>query len=92
MKNDAASPTSPTSYPQLINTTAHLTELLAVYCAIRHFQHFLEARVLTDHKPLTHSFNSKPDRHSPRQVRQLDFISQFTTDIHHCLVWKLMYN
>ena len=33
--------------------------------------------------PLTHSFNSKPDRHSPRQVRQLDFISQFTTDIRH---------
>ena len=61
-------------------------ELLAVYCAIRHFRHFLEARefhVLTDHKPLTHSFNSKPDRHSPRQVRQLDFISQFTTDIRH---------
>jgi len=22
-------------------------------------------------------------RHSPRQIRQLDFISQFTTDIHH---------
>ena len=61
-------------------------ELLAVYCAIRHFQHFLEARefhVLTDHKPLTHNFNSKPDRHSPQQVRQLDFISQFTIDIRH---------
>jgi len=61
-------------------------ELLAVYCAIRHFRHFLEARqfyVLTDHKPLTHSLSSKPDRHSPRQVRQLDFISQFTNDIRH---------
>lgn len=61
-------------------------ELLAVYCAIRHFRHFLEAReffILTDHKPLTHSLNSKPDRHSPRQVRQLDFISQFTMDIRH---------
>ena len=61
-------------------------ELLAVYCAIRHFRHFLEGRefcVLTDHKPLTHSLNSKPDRNSPRQVRQLDFISQLTTDIHH---------
>ena len=61
-------------------------ELLAVYSAIRHFRHFLEARefyVLTDHKPLTHSLNSKPDRHSPRQVRHLDFISQFTTDIRH---------
>ena len=61
-------------------------ELLAVYCAIRHFRHFLEARefhVITDHKPLTHSFNSKPDCHSPQQVRQLDFISQCTTDICH---------
>ena len=39
--------------------------------------------MLTDHKPLTHSLNSKPDRHSPHQVHQLDFISQFTTDICH---------
>ena len=34
-------------------------ELLAVYCAIRHFRHFLEARefhILTDHKPLTSDF------------------------------------
>ena len=61
-------------------------ELLAVYCANSHFRHFLEAHefhVLTDHKPLTHSLNSKPDRHSSRQVCQLDFISQFTTDICH---------
>ena len=61
-------------------------ELLAVYCAIHHFRHYLEARefhVLTDHKPLTHSLKCKPDRHSPRQVRHLDFISQFTTDIRH---------
>ena len=61
-------------------------ELLAVYCAIRYFRHFLEAcefHVLTDHKPLTHSLHSKPDKHSPRQVRHLDFISQFTSDIHH---------
>ena len=39
-------------------------ELLAVYCAICHFRHYLEARefhVLTDHKPLTHSLKSKPD-------------------------------
>ena len=61
-------------------------ELLALYCAIRHFRHFLKARefhVLTDHKPLTHSLKSKPDRHSPHQVRHLDFISQFTSDIRH---------
>ena len=61
-------------------------ELLAVYCAIHHFRHFLETRefyVLTDHKPLTHSLKSKPDKHSPCQVRHLDFISQFTSDIRH---------
>ena len=61
-------------------------ELLAVYCAIRHFRHFLEARqfhILTDHKPLTHSLHSKSDKHSPRQVRHLEFISQFTSDIRH---------
>jgi len=57
-----------------------------VYCAIQHFRHFLEGHeyyVLTDHKLLTHSLNLKPDHHSPRQVRQLDFISQFTKDIRH---------
>ncbi len=53
-------------------------ELLAVYLAIRHFRHFLKGRcfhVLTDHKPLRHALHTRPDRHSPRQARQLDFIS-----------------
>ena len=61
-------------------------ELLAVYLAIRHFRHFLEGRqfhVLTDHKPLTFALQARPDRHSPRQARQLDFISQFTSTIRH---------
>lgn len=59
-------------------------ELLAVYYAIRHFRHLLEGRqftVLTDHKPLTHALNHSSDRHSPREIRQLDYISQFTSDI-----------
>ena len=41
-------------------------ELLAVYSAIHHFRHFLEARefyALTDHKALTHCLKSKPDCH-----------------------------
>ena len=61
-------------------------ELLAVYLAIRHFRHFLEGRqfhVLTDHKPLTFALQTRSDRHSPRQARQLDFISQFTSTIRH---------
>ena len=58
-------------------------ELLAIYLAIRHFRYFLEGRhfhVLTNHKPLIYALSS---RHSPRHVRHLDFISQFTTDLHH---------
>ena len=61
-------------------------ELLAVYLAIRHFRHFLEGRcfhVLTDHKPLTHALHTRPDHHFPRQARQLDYISQFTSNIRH---------
>ena len=61
-------------------------ELLAIFLAIKHFRHFLEGRhfhILTDHKPLTYALNSRPDRHSPRQARQLDFIAQFTSVIRH---------
>ena len=61
-------------------------ELLAVYLAIKHFHHFLEGRtfhVLTDHKPLTYALHSHSNRHSPRQARQLDYISQFTFTIRH---------
>ena len=61
-------------------------ELLAIYLAIKHFQHYVEEQnsyVLTDHKPLTYSLFCNPYRYSPRQVRHLDFISQFTSDIRH---------
>ena len=61
-------------------------ELLAVYLAIKHFRHFLEGRLfhlLTDHKPLTFALNTSSDRHSPRQARQLDYISQFTSTIRY---------
>ncbi len=56
-------------------------ELLAVYLSIKHFRHFVEGRefhVLTDHKPLTFSLNTRADKHSPRQARHLSYISQFT--------------
>ncbi|KAA3675571.1 uncharacterized protein DEA37_0000796 [Paragonimus westermani] len=61
-------------------------ELLAIYLAIRYFRHLLEGRhfvVQTDHKPLSFTFHAKPDRYSPREIRNLDYISQFTTDIRH---------
>ena len=61
-------------------------ELLAVYLSIKHFRHFVEGRdfhIRTDQKPLTFAMGTRPDRQSPRQSRQLDFISQFTSDIRY---------
>jgi cleavage and polyadenylation specificity factor subunit 1 len=65
---------------------AYDRELLAVYEAVKHFRHMLEARhftILTDLKPLTYAFQQKRDKCSPRQFNHLDFIAQFTTDIRH---------
>ncbi|CAH8665383.1 unnamed protein product [Schistosoma margrebowiei] len=59
-------------------------ELLAMYLAVKHFSFLLQGRdfiIMTDHKPLCHSFGTSYDKHSPREARQLDYISQFTTDI-----------
>ena len=39
--------------------------------------------VYTDHKPLTYAFNARIDKYSPREIRHLDYISQFTTDFRH---------
>ena len=61
-------------------------ELLAMYLAVKHFQHSLEGRqfvIYTDHRPLTFALRSKPDKYSPRETRHLDFVSQFTNDIRH---------
>ena len=61
-------------------------ELLAVYLALKHFRYFLEGRefhVLTDHKPLIYALSTRADRYSPRQIRHLDFIAQFTSDLRH---------
>lgn len=61
-------------------------ELLAAYSAIRYFRHLLEGRpfiLFTDHKPLTYALSQRPDKASPRQLRHLDFIAQFTSDIRH---------
>ena len=61
-------------------------ELLAIYLAFKHFRHVLEGRrffMLTAHKPLIYHLLTALERHSPRQIRQLDFISQFMSDIRH---------
>lgn len=62
-------------------------ELLAIYMAIRHFQEYCEGQELiiyTDHKPLTYtSQSSSKEKISPRRLRQLDYIAQFTSEIRH---------
>jgi cleavage and polyadenylation specificity factor subunit 1 len=61
-------------------------ELPALYEAVKHFRHMLEARhfiIFTDHKPITFAYLQKRDKCSPRQFNHLDFIAQFTTDTRH---------
>lgn len=61
-------------------------ELLAIYSSIKKFKHMLEGRkftIFTDQKPLIFAFKQKSEKCSPRQLRHLDFISQFSTDIQH---------
>lgn len=65
---------------------AYSRELLAIYKSIKHFEDKIEGRictVYTDHKPITHAFDQKPERATPQHLRQLHYISQFTTDIRH---------
>jgi cleavage and polyadenylation specificity factor subunit 1 len=66
--------------------SAYDRELLAIYEAVKHFRHMLEARhftIFTDHKPIIYAFQQKRDKCSPRQFNHLDFVSQFTTNIRH---------
>jgi len=61
-------------------------ELLAAYEAVKYFKHMLEGRpftLLTDHKPLSYAFGQRADKATPRQLRHLDYIGQFTTDIRY---------
>ncbi|CAB0031628.1 unnamed protein product [Trichogramma brassicae] len=59
-------------------------ELLAIFEAIKYFQRILEGRsftIMTDYRPLSFALEQKSDRFSPRQSRQLDFISRFDAKI-----------
>lgn len=62
-------------------------ELLGIYMAVKHFKRLTEGReftIFTDHKPLTYAFTKKPSLNdTPRRIRQLDYISQYSTDIQH---------
>ena len=59
-------------------------ELLAIHNSIKHFKDVLEIRkftIYTDHKPLCNMFKLKEP--SPRQIRQINYISQFQCEIVH---------
>nr|VZH99557.1 unnamed protein product [Spirometra erinaceieuropaei] len=50
------------------------------------FRHFIECRdftVLTDHKPLSFALKPTSDNLIPRKIRQVDYMSQFASDIRH---------
>ena len=63
-------------------------ELLGIYLAVKHFRRLIEGRditICTDHKPITFAFdrNASTKNEIPRRSRQLDYISQFCTNIQH---------
>lgn len=64
-------------------------ELLAIYSAVAYFRVYIEGRhvtIKTDHKPLTFAFkttHAANSRETNRRARQLEYISQFTTDIEY---------
>ena len=59
-------------------------ELLALFLSVRHFCDLLLGRdvtLVTDHKPLTFAMEKVSPTMSPRQIRQLNYISQFCKSI-----------
>ncbi|KFD66920.1 LOW QUALITY PROTEIN: hypothetical protein M514_20786 [Trichuris suis] len=61
-------------------------ELLAAYWAVRHFRYLLEGRqfaIVTDHKPLVQAIQRGSGMHNSREVRHLDYITSFTSDVRH---------
>lgn len=68
------------------NYSTYDRELLSIYESIKYFRYLLETRkfiIYTDHKPLTFAYAQNNEKASPRQLRHLQFISQFSTDIRH---------
>jgi cleavage and polyadenylation specificity factor subunit 1 len=81
------SPSSPKKLnPAQQKYSAYDRELLAIYEAVKHFRHMVEARhftIFTEHKPITYALQQKRDKYSPRQFNHLDFVAQFTTHIRY---------
>ncbi|KAK3894821.1 hypothetical protein Pcinc_001443 [Petrolisthes cinctipes] len=66
--------------------SAYDRELLAIFKAVKRFRYFIEGRsfhIYTDHKPLTTAFLRNKESYTPRQMRHMDYIAQFTTDIRY---------
>lgn len=66
-------------------------KMLTIYCSIQHFRYFLEDResyILTDHNTFSYVFNNSSSN-SEREIRQLSFISQISTNIRHVLASTL---
>lgn len=66
--------------------SAYKRELLAIFKGVKHFREQIEGRrcvIYTDHKPITYAFRQKPEKAETTQLRQLQFISEYTTDIRH---------
>ena len=54
--------------------------------ADKHFRNLLEGRdfvVYTDHKPLTTAMRTNSNKYTARDIRHLDYFSQFSPDIRH---------
>ena len=61
-------------------------EFLGVFSAIKHFECFLLDRhftIVTDQLPLVHAFKKPSASHSPRQSRQLSYLTEFNSTITH---------
>nr|VZI02140.1 unnamed protein product [Spirometra erinaceieuropaei] len=61
-------------------------EILAVFLAVKYSWHCLDGRsftVFTHHKLLSFAPKSTSDKLNHQEVRQLDYISQFTSNIRH---------
>jgi ribonuclease HI len=72
--------------PAQVKNSTYDRELLAIYEAVKHFRHVMEAChfiIFTDHKTITYAIQYKRNKRSPRQFSHFDFIPQFTTDIRH---------
>lgn len=64
-------------------------ELSALYNAVKFFRSSIEGtslRLRTDHNLLLFAFKQKADKVSPRQLRQLSFLSQYATQIEYVSV------